>query len=98
MTTPQGTVVIRAHETPLAGLGDAAIDIQIRTTVHNEKQTLPGGLAVPADTGIVSSDAIAIRSGNCLLVTWEMGNPLSWNKYLADATQAAWRAFRKDSR
>lgn len=98
VTIPQGTVVVRVHETRLTGLGDEAIDIQIRTTVHNEKQTLPGGVTVPAGTGMVSSDAIAIRSGNCLLVIWEMGNPLSWNKYLTEATQAAWRAFRKDSR
>jgi hypothetical protein len=95
VTNASGNFVIRVRESRHAGLGDEAIDIQIRTTFHDKKQTLPGGLTMPARTGIISSDAVAIRSGDCLLVVWEMGNPVSWNKYLTDATAAAWRAFRE---
>jgi hypothetical protein len=73
----------RTHLVTLHGMGDEAFDVQARTTV-----------AAPR-TVTVASDWILIRSGDYLLMVGEMGNPVSWNKYLLESAKAAWRKFRK---
>jgi hypothetical protein len=73
----------RTHLVTLHGMGDEAFDVQARHT-----------LAAPR-TVTVASDWILIRSGDYLLMVGEMGNPVSWNKYLLESAKAAWLKFRK---
>jgi hypothetical protein len=81
-----GTGTVESTRTKLVTLhrmGDEALEVQARTTV-----------AAP-HTVSVASDWILVRSGDYLLMVGEMGNPVSWNKYLLESAKAAWRKFQK---
>ncbi|HEX6520898.1 MAG TPA: hypothetical protein VF070_12945 [Streptosporangiaceae bacterium] len=73
----------RTHLLTLHGMGDEALDVQARHT-----------LAAPR-TVPFASDWILIRSGDYLLMVGELGNPVSWNKYLLATMKAAWHKFQK---
>lgn len=72
----------RERVSTLRDMGDEALDVEVRTA------TFPSGVFVAADW-------IVIRSGNVLIVTDEMGNISTLDKYLTVATSAAWHAYEK---
>jgi hypothetical protein len=69
----------REHLIKLAGMGDQALDIEVRSTVNG---------------AIMSADWIIIRSGRCLLtVSQQPASGTDITQYLQVAARAAWRAF-----
>jgi hypothetical protein len=80
-------VTFRENVSELPGMGDDALEVHVDSPVFHSPASLSGLYT--------ASDWVVIRSGNVLLMTYEMGNISTLNKYLTAATSAAWHAYEK---
>jgi hypothetical protein len=80
-------VPFREYPSRLSGMGDEAVEINVRSPVFHSP---------PSMAGLFSTGSwIVIRSGNVLLVTDEMGSISTLDKYLTAVTATAWRTYEK---
>lgn len=81
------SVAYREYLSTLRGMGDEAVEVNVHSAVFHSPPSLSGLFS--------ASNWIVIRSGNVLLLTDEMGNLSTLDKYLTAATSAAWNAYVK---
>ena len=78
---------IREYVSKLDDMGNEAVEVYLDTPVFHSPASLSGLFT--------ASDWIVSRSGNVLLLTNEMGNISTLNKYLSAVTSAAWQVYEK---